>query len=356
MVFSGIYLLWMRPVLRTRPWRLESRIELDPASAAVGSRAYAQREQGRALAAEVSQAKDCLDRTDRKWPLVRDYAECMPQLMQAWTHAQLYRLRADQESRNEKRRLAIMLASLQRELDPANGTDRLWLRFDLRDIDKRRAHDLARQAEKLASEGQVEAALVLVLRARSSFQKYTERGGNLFARFEDPGLRRKWDEQVQELLQWSRRNGRRAVLVDKLAHRCVLLRGGKIETSYRVSLGRSWYLQKTRERDASTPEGRYKVTKMNHSSRYGLALLLNYPTAEDRANLKSLKRNGSVPADTRTGGNIEIHGGGRLSTDWTDGCIALENDAMRHLYQRAYVGMPVTIVGSSRLAASLEGP
>lgn len=356
LICSGTYLLWMRPVLRTRPWRLESRIESDLASAATGSRAYAQKRDRQDLAAEFSRAKDCLDRVDRKWPLLRDYAACTPELMQAWTDAGFYKLKAEQERQNEKKRLAIMLADLRRDLDPAGKADRHWRRFDLRDIDNKRAYNLAQQAERLASENQVEAALTLILRARASFQKYAERGDSLFARFEDPGLRRKWEQQVQDLVQWSRKNGRRAILVDKLAHRCVLIRKGEIETSYRVSLGRSWYLQKTRERDASTPEGQYKVTRMNPSSKYGLALLLNYPTAADHANLRTLKRNGSVPAGTRIGGNIEIHGGGTRSTDWTDGCIALEDDDMRHLYQRAYAGMPVTIVGSSRLGASLEDP
>jgi hypothetical protein len=74
--------------------------------------------------------------------------------------------------------------------------------------------------------------------------------------------------------------------------------------------------------------------------------------AADLQRFNSMKRSGEIAARAGIGGNIEIHGGGRLNSDWTDGCVSLKNADMADLYKRAYVGMPVTIVGTSSLAAA----
>jgi hypothetical protein len=78
-------------------------------------------------------------------------------------------------------------------------------------------------------------------------------------------------------------------------------------------------------------------------------LLLDYPNAADRRRFNSMKKTGEIEMRARIGGNIEIHGGGRVASDWTDGCISLEDSDMADLYREAYTGMPVTIVGTSRL-------
>jgi lipoprotein-anchoring transpeptidase ErfK/SrfK len=48
------------------------------------------------------------------------------------------------------------------------------------------------------------------------------------------------------------------------------------------------------------------------------------------------------PQDTPLGGLIYIHGNG-AQRDWTLGCIALENENMKDLFDLAFVGMPVNI-------------
>ena len=48
------------------------------------------------------------------------------------------------------------------------------------------------------------------------------------------------------------------------------------------------------------------------------------------------------PWDTPLGGEIFIHGGGSGS-DWTWGCVALDDDDVRELYRAVRVGTPVTI-------------
>ena len=352
---GSTYLFWLGSGLRTRPWHIEACIE-SSFTAARARPDYAGDQEARDLAEELASVRNCLQRVERKWLPLRNYDACMGEILQTWVHAHFFKLKAGEQKQNARKKLEIMSAILKQELDLQKRGGRIAFSYDLRDLDRKRAQSLLQQAERLAAQNHIESALTLTLQAWVSFRKFSERADSLLARFEDERLRQKWDQQVRELIQWSKKTGKRAILIDKFAHRCILLRGGQVERSYRVSLGRSWYLQKTREHDASTPEGQYKITKLIRSSKYGLALLLNYPTEADRANLIRLKRSGQVSGNTRLGGNIEIHGGGRISVDWTDGCIALENDDMRYLYQRAYVGMPVTIVGISQLAASLGNP
>jgi murein L,D-transpeptidase YafK len=93
---------------------------------------------------------------------------------------------------------------------------------------------------------------------------------------------------------------------------------------------------------------------MNPAGKYGHALMLDFPNPADRKRFLDLKREGVVSSRARIGGNIEIHGGGKPDSDWTDGCISLADEDMRDLYRRSYPGMPVTIVGTSRLASTLQ--
>ena len=48
------------------------------------------------------------------------------------------------------------------------------------------------------------------------------------------------------------------------------------------------------------------------------------------------------PQNTQLGGDIYIHGNG-AQTDWTSGCVALENDDIRELFNAVAVGTPVKI-------------
>jgi murein L,D-transpeptidase YafK len=192
------------------------------------------------------------------------------------------------------------------------------------------------------------------MRARAAWDQSETSIAEELARFYDFGHRALWEKAAQDLLHWTRRTARTAILVDKLEHRCLLLAGGRIERAYTANLGRNWYRGKSQEHDASTPEGEYRIKSKLRSGSFGWALLLDYPNAADRARFNALKKTGAIAAHARIGGNIEIHGGGRRNSDWTDGCISLENPEMADLYKRAYVGMPVMIVGTSSLGASVK--
>jgi lipoprotein-anchoring transpeptidase ErfK/SrfK len=58
--------------------------------------------------------------------------------------------------------------------------------------------------------------------------------------------------------------------------------------------------------------------------------------------LEAIKKKAAPPQYTKLGGLIYIHGHG-ASRDWTLGCVALENEDIKELYDSVVIGTPVTI-------------
>jgi hypothetical protein len=167
-------------------------------------------------------------------------------------------------------------------------------------------------------------------------------------RFADADNITRWQRWARETIEWSRREGRLALVVVKDAHVMTLYSRGEPVRRYTVELGFNWIADKVQEGDGATPEGRYRVVKRmdNLSSEYYKALLIDYPNAEDRAEFARLRRRGDLPPGARIGGLIEIHGSGGRKHDWTNGCVAVTNADMDELFSRVTVGTPVTIIGS----------
>ena len=351
----GTYEVWMQSGARTRPWPLEAYLESSLAECRTGPGAYAFMREYVLLEIRADEARRYLFEEDRDLFLWRDYTDVNLRLVSACLDAQLLRLKMGLRQQEQKAKLAASLACLQGELGTNNHNGKIWSRFDLSDIERTRARSLADQAQSLAAKGEIESALNHTFRAWAAWRRFNDQSDQEFARFEDAAMQEKWDREAASLRSWSSETGRRAILVDKLAHRCLLLKGGKLEKSYTANLGRNWYRQKIQERDASTPEGHYRVRRMFPSGKYGFALLLDYPNSADRERFEELRRAGVLSPTARIGGGVEIHGGGRLDSDWTEGCVSLETSDMRDLYRRSSVGMRVTIVGTSRLTSSLQG-
>jgi len=127
--------------------------------------------------------------------------------------------------------------------------------------------------------------------------------------------------------------------------------------TYRVGLGLNPTVDKLREGDRATPEGEFYIFTKNDKSAYFLSLGVSYPNIEDadrglrdklisaaqhEAIVKAIQRKVTPPQHTALGGDIYIHGNG-ASSDWTWGCVALENENMRELFDAVRVGTPVTI-------------
>jgi murein L,D-transpeptidase YafK len=135
-----------------------------------------------------------------------------------------------------------------------------------------------------------------------------------------------------------------AVLVVKSEKRLYLLDEGEAFASYHVTFGEDPKGHKERRGDGRTPEGRYVLDYKNSQSSYYRSIHVSYPNKQDRRVAKQL---GADP-----GGDIMIHGqpngwgwaGFALQTiSWTDGCIALTDSDMDHVWQAVDPGTPIEI-------------
>lgn len=126
---------------------------------------------------------------------------------------------------------------------------------------------------------------------------------------------------------------------------------------FKIALGRNPEGRKNVQGDGKTPEGTYYICTKNSQSKYTLFLGISYPGKEDakRALLSGIiteteyceivdkiDNNIRPPWNTPLGGEIGIHGGGILS-DWTQGCIALEDSDIKKLWKYVDIGTIVEI-------------
>jgi len=147
------------------------------------------------------------------------------------------------------------------------------------------------------------------------------------------------------------------IVVKKAKRRLLLFSAGKLVRTYRIGLGLSPSGDKVRAGDRRTPEGDFYIFTKNDKSAFYLSLGLSYPnTAHAERGLRdglitraqynaitgALRAKKTPLQNTHLGGDIYIHGNGSQS-DWTWGCVALENEDIRELFNAVSVGTPVVI-------------
>ena len=147
------------------------------------------------------------------------------------------------------------------------------------------------------------------------------------------------------------------IVVRKARRRLLLFSAGKLVRTYRIGLGLSPSGDKVRAGDRRTPEGEFYIFTKNDQSAFYLSLGLSYPNmahaerglrdglitrAQFDAITRALRAKKTPLQNTRLGGDIYIHGHGAQS-DWTWGCVALENEDIRELFDAVSVGTPVVI-------------
>ncbi len=145
--------------------------------------------------------------------------------------------------------------------------------------------------------------------------------------------------------------------VKKGARQLLLYSDGRVVRTYKIGLGLSPVGNKVREGDRRTPEGEFYVFVKNPKSNFYLSLGVSYPNldhakrglhdglitkAQYESIAQAIKRKVGPPQNTPLGGLIYIHGNGARS-DWTWGCVALENDDIKELFDAVTVGTPVKI-------------
>jgi murein L,D-transpeptidase YafK len=161
--------------------------------------------------------------------------------------------------------------------------------------------------------------------------------------------------QQRQALKLPLKNPR--ILVEKSMRRLELFSDGVVVRTYHVGLGLNPVDDKKQQGDRCTPEGDFYVFTRNAKSAYYLSLGISYPNIEEAdrglrdglisnsqhdAIVNAIKRKAKPPQNTKLGGDIYIHGNG-ASSDWTWGCVALENEDIRELFDAVPVGTLVTI-------------
>lgn len=131
----------------------------------------------------------------------------------------------------------------------------------------------------------------------------------------------------------------------------------KLLKSYKIALGFTPVGPKTKQGDGATPEGDYYLTHKNPRSNYYLSLGVSYPNLKDAqsglqrklitqaqydAIVAAINAQAKPPQNTKLGGDIFIHGGGN-SQEWTLGCVALENQDIKELFDLLPVKTPIQI-------------
>lgn len=137
------------------------------------------------------------------------------------------------------------------------------------------------------------------------------------------------------------------VVVRKAARNLSLYRGNQLVREYRINLGHVPKGHKMQEGDKRTPEGDYVLDWRNARSRYYKSIHISYPNARDRqfAQAIGIDPGGMImihgrPASAKTAGLMKEYD----TLDWTDGCIAVSNDAMEQIWRLVPDGTPIRIL------------
>lgn len=147
------------------------------------------------------------------------------------------------------------------------------------------------------------------------------------------------------------------IVIIKSKRQLMLYSDNRLLRTYDVGLGFNPIPDKAREGDGATPEGEFYVFTKNEQSAYYLSLGISYPNIEDaerglRDELITEEQYGQIvsaiqsrrtpPQNTALGGLIYIHGHGSKK-DWTLGCVALDDNNMKELFEAIPVGAKVII-------------
>jgi lipoprotein-anchoring transpeptidase ErfK/SrfK len=147
------------------------------------------------------------------------------------------------------------------------------------------------------------------------------------------------------------------IVINKSRRELLLFDGEKQLRRYKIGLGKEPVGDKIGEGDMRTPEGDFYICVKNANSKFYLSLGLSYPNVEDAERglrdglittadhdqiVDAIARRVRPPWDTKLGGEIFIHGNGS-SSDWTWGCVAVEDSEIKELFDAVPMGTPVRI-------------
>jgi len=138
------------------------------------------------------------------------------------------------------------------------------------------------------------------------------------------------------------------IIIKKSTRMLYLSNNGKIFKKYHISLGDNPFGHKNFSGDEKTPEGVYFLDWRQQSKTYNISLHVSYPNENDKANAQLYGQS--------AGGMIMIHGTPThwelsplgswlpLMVDWTDGCIGVNNQDMKEIWNLTTDGIPIIIL------------
>ncbi|MBI3450737.1 MAG: L,D-transpeptidase [Acidobacteria bacterium] len=288
-----------------------------------------------------------MDLEGERWSPARDYDPAITQLETALARARLARQLSISRKSDLATRAEALLVDARASIQNLNFIfsylpPRTRARSDLM-----HARVLVEEAVTLRKRGDLAPAVERAGAAAQETALIAETLARIIDRFAGSDRMADYRRWIRDTVRESEATGDHAILVDKLRHTLTLIRGGRVVRTYRAELGLNGSADKTVSGDKATPEGRYRIVEKKDlgETHWHRALLINYPNDGDRAQFAEAQRRGLLPRRARIGGLIEVHGEGGRFQDWTEGCIALDNDDIDELFRLVAVGTPITIVG-----------
>ncbi len=157
------------------------------------------------------------------------------------------------------------------------------------------------------------------------------------------------------------------IIIERKSFTLKLYEDSVLIKTYRASFGKNLSSAKTKANDNATPVGEYAICDIDSNDQYHKFLKLNYPNVSDAA--EALRKGwitqkefnqlkfefyyeGCPKANTVLGGNLGIHGIGKFDYilknlpfvyNWTNGSIAVSNEAIDEIFSVIQKGTKVVI-------------
>jgi len=158
------------------------------------------------------------------------------------------------------------------------------------------------------------------------------------------------DECKQELLEAEDYKGDNEgidlIIVEKKQRKMYLYKDNKVQSTIPVSLGKNPIDPKEKRGDNKTPEGTFWIHRKLCSPKYYRSLCISYPREVDKkkASSKGVDPGGDITIHAQPTWNADGKGDSyTLAHNWTQGCVAVTNDAMKQLWYAVREGVPIII-------------
>ena len=156
-----------------------------------------------------------------------------------------------------------------------------------------------------------------------------------------------WNQWVTHTIRWSTITGGTAIIVLKSSQAPTGVSPGTVLAEYPIDLGFSGLLDKQYEGDGSTPKAGFtSFVKRRRGTQFHRAPPFGITRARTTSGAFRTPGNGEIPEDKNYWRGYRNPRKPINAEGQTSGCVAVENEAMDHLFQVMTVGGPVTIIGA----------